>query len=133
MMTLCIFGIIPVFVAVVGPIAVEIRNSVATLPALAIFIPVEIIAMVEDAAIAIDQIGIVVKAHPAMVAWRRGETIKLPILDVKLWTEPERMDEESALKPVVPKIGPRVEAGLKDLAATMANHDVRMAAAGAGA
>jgi len=50
-----------------------------------------------------------------------------------LRAEPERMDEEPSLKPVMPKIGTGMEAGLKDLATAMANHDVRISPAEAGA
>jgi hypothetical protein len=89
--------------------------------------------MIANPPVAVDQIGIIIKAHPAVMARRRREAVKLPILDVELWSEPEGMDEESPLKPVVTEIGTGVRARPKDMARPVMDHDIRSAMANAGA
>ena len=80
--------------------AVVRRDAVRGFPALAILIPVEALAEIDHPAAAIDQIGVVIITHPAPVLARIGEAVALPVLDVELRAEPERVDDAAAPQPV---------------------------------
>ena len=75
-------GVLPMAVAIIRDVPVH-------RPVLAIAIPVEPLANVDDAAIAVEQIGIVIIAYPALARPRRGEAVELPIADRELRREEE--------------------------------------------
>ena len=94
--------------------------------ALAIAIPIHALAAVVDIAAPVDEIGVVIIAHPAPVLARIGEAIGLPVVDVELVAEPEGMDEIAAGQPAREAVaGP--EMGHADAAAPAAANMVAAA------
>src|SRR6185503_16751752 len=71
-------------------------NAVRHFPLLAVAVPVETLAGVDDPSALVDQIGVVIIAYPALAGARRAEAVHLPVADLELRAPPHRRDEEAA-------------------------------------